>query len=88
MDSLLTTTDNPYSPFTQYSEWEAFDFGKGHYTNQYLARILGPVTPFTTEGDIDAAIDTVLAIPPTGVYERVYPRDYAKDAERRKRFRK
>lgn len=38
-ESMLTTIDNPYNPFTQFDEWYAFDFQKGYHTPEYLARI-------------------------------------------------
>lgn len=28
----ITTTDNPYNPFTEYADWEAVDFRKRYYT--------------------------------------------------------
>ena len=36
----LTTTDNPWSPFTHFEEWYAFDTTEKHYhTNSYVARM-------------------------------------------------
>ena len=32
----LTTTDNPYDPFTQYDAWYRFDEGKGYHSCAYL----------------------------------------------------
>jgi hypothetical protein len=37
--SMLTTIDNPFNPFTQFDEWNAFDTQQGYYTCAYLARI-------------------------------------------------
>lgn len=39
-ESMLTTADNPYNPFTQFDEWYAFDEEKGYHTCAYLARIV------------------------------------------------
>lgn len=37
---MVTTTDNPYNPFTQYNQWVAYDeIIAGYYTNSYIARI-------------------------------------------------
>ena len=37
----LTTSDNPYNPFTQYDMWRAWDETIcGYFTSQYLARIV------------------------------------------------
>ena len=37
---MLTTVDNPYSPYTQYDEWFAYDLQLGHYTCALLARMI------------------------------------------------
>lgn len=36
---MITTTDNPYDPFTHYDEWLVFDKLKGYHTNERLASI-------------------------------------------------
>ena len=36
---MLSTSDNPYNPFTQFREWYAFDIANGYNTCSYLARI-------------------------------------------------
>ena len=35
----LTTTDNPWSPITNFDEWYAWDISKGYGTCEYLARV-------------------------------------------------
>ena len=37
---MLTTIDNPYSPYTQYDQWLAFDEEKGYNSNALLARLV------------------------------------------------
>lgn len=37
---MLTTPDNPYNPFTQETEWTAFDEQMGYYTCNLVARFL------------------------------------------------
>lgn len=39
-EHMLTTTDNPYDPFTQWDEWWQYDTSKGYYTSQFLARVV------------------------------------------------
>ena len=36
---MLSTSDNPFNPFTQFQEWFAFDYSKGYNTLEYLARV-------------------------------------------------
>lgn len=36
---MLTTVDNPFSPFTNFDQWFNFDREKGYDTCQLLARI-------------------------------------------------
>ena len=86
MAEMLTTNDNPWSPFTQYEEWDAFDRGKGYFSNSLLARIVGPYSALTTDADVDEGLDAILRLPPLGIYERVTEGDYKPGAERRKRF--
>lgn len=52
---MVTTKDNPYDPFTQYDEWNAFDTRKGYHTNSYLARI-AKTSPELPPADYEQAI--------------------------------
>lgn len=36
---MLSTSDNPFNPFTQFDEWFSFDYSKGYNTLEYLARV-------------------------------------------------
>ena len=38
-DVMLTTYDNPFNPFEQFSSWFLFDVEKGYNTCAYLDRI-------------------------------------------------
>ena len=53
--TMLTTIDNPFSPFDQFNEWNAFDIEKGYYTCAYIARI-------TVASDELGELDQLLAI--------------------------
>jgi hypothetical protein len=52
---MLTTVDNPFSPFTQWVEWYAYDVASGHHTCALLARI-------TVTSDELSYVDQVVAI--------------------------
>lgn len=77
--AMLTTIDNPYSPFTQDDEWLAFDRQMGYYTNEYLARIANTSNMFTdaqNDAIIDNAIDEIVRLNINGMYKKVYESDY------------
>lgn len=38
-DYMLSTSDNPFNPYTQWDQWYAFDVAAGYHTSAYLARI-------------------------------------------------
>ncbi len=45
---MLTTTDNPFDPRTDYEEWMYYDeHVLGYYTNAYLARVAKTAPSFT-----------------------------------------
>jgi hypothetical protein len=61
-DIMLTTTDNPYDPFTQWDEWWQFDTSMGYNTSNFLARICKTSVDLS-DADQDAAItDAILEI--------------------------
>lgn len=86
----LTTSDNPYNPFTQYDLWSAYDENLcGYNTTSYLARIAGDTTELSgpdSEKVVEDAIDEIIAMnlpitsPVTGTrvrYMKVGPQDGA-----------
>lgn len=74
MASMLTTTDNPFDPFTQFDDWYAFDEAKGYHTCSYLARITRS-SPDLSEADDDLAqeqaIDEIVNLNILGIYKKV-----------------
>ena len=72
---MLTTTDNPYDPFTQFVEWYTYDMAKGYATCSYVARIT-KTSEELSEADnelaIDQAIDEILEFNLLGIYKKVY----------------
>lgn len=71
----LTTTDNPYDPFTQFEEWFAFDEIKQYCSCSLLARIANtsPDLDFDqTNLTIEDAIDRIVRdLNPLGIYRKV-----------------
>lgn len=73
-DHMLTTVDNPFDPFTQYREWNAWDEAAGYHTNSYLARV-ARIADTMTEADLDFAYETavqeIVDMNVNGVYRKV-----------------
>lgn len=76
---MLTTSDNPYSPFTQPDAWYNFDRQMGYYTPEYLARIAKTslvLSDAQNEAIIDDAINEIVSLNPLGIYRKVRESDY------------
>lgn len=71
---MLTTVDNPFNPFTQFDEWNAFDEAKGYYSCAYLARIAKVSDELSEEDEalaIEQAIDEIVKLNILGIYKKV-----------------
>lgn len=78
--SALTTTDNPFSPFTQFDEWLQYDMRKGYHTPSLLARVVvvsPELSPSDTELAIETAIDEIVKTNPNGLFVKVTQEDYS-----------
>ena len=75
---MLTTFDNPYNPFTNFDEWNAFDNEKGYTTCGYLSRVADLPTDLseeeTKEGP-EMAIDQIIEYDFLNIYKKVYMDD-------------
>ena len=75
VEVTLTTTDNPWNPFTHFDEWRKFDESKGYNTCSYLARI-AKTSDELSEADealaIDQAIDEIVKMNVLEIYKKIY----------------
>lgn len=73
-DCMLTTFDNPYDPFDQFTLWLMFDKEKGYNTCEYLARIV-QLSDDLSEKEVDEeterAIDEIIKYDPFNIYKKV-----------------
>lgn len=71
---MLTTIDNPFSPFTQWDDWKSFDEDKGYYTCSYLARI-AKTSDELSDADYDLAVEEAInkicELNTLGIYKKV-----------------
>lgn len=76
MAVALTTKDNPYNPFEDFTQWFLYDTEKGYNTCGYLARIANTsddaLSDKENEAEIEQAIDDILKYDFTGNYKKVY----------------
>lgn len=74
IQTLLTTVDNPYNPFTHWDEWFAFDHQHGYDTPSLLARTVvtsDELSDADQQQAIDDAIQQILEENVTGMYRTV-----------------
>ena len=77
---MLTTTDNPFDPWTQYTEWNAFDQEQGYNTAAFLARIVrtsDELSEAEQDADLEAAIEEIVRENILGIYIRVTKSTFA-----------
>lgn len=75
---MLTTFDNPFNPFEDFTSWYMFDVEKGYNTCSLLARIAGISDQFSEKENneaIDRAIDEIIKHDFRGVYRRITQQD-------------
>ncbi len=76
----LTTFDNPYDPFEQFTSWFLFDVEKGYNTCAYLARIVRTSEQLSDEennSEIERAIDEIILYDFRNIYKKVKRRAVA-----------
>ena len=75
---MLTTFDNPYDPFEQFSSWFLFDVEKGYNTCSYLARIAklsDEMSQQEEDEEVERAIDEIIKYDFMNIYKKVRKKD-------------
>lgn len=71
---MLTTFDNPFDPFNQFTSWFLFDVDKGYNSCSYLGRIARTseqLSDYENEMEIERAIDEIIKYDPLNIYKKV-----------------
>ncbi len=71
---MLTTFDNPFSPFDDFTKWFLFDVEKGHNSCGYLARIANYADDMSEQEEAretERAIDEIIKYDPFNIYKKV-----------------
>lgn len=74
MRCALTTIDNPYDPFEQFTQWFLFDEEKGYHSTSYLGRVVRTSDQLSEEEndkEIERAIDEIIKYDIAGIYKKV-----------------
>ena len=77
-DCMLTTFDNPYDPFDQFTLWLMFDKEKGYNSCEHLARIIqlsDDLTEREVAEETERAIDEIIKYDPLNIYKKVARED-------------
>jgi hypothetical protein len=70
-EHMLTTSDNPWNPFTNFTEWYSWDVAHGYDTAGLLARVTKTSTDLSEadfERAIEDAIDYIVSQNVSGLY--------------------
>lgn len=70
----LTTFDNPYDPFEQFTSWFLFDEEKGYHSVSYLGRIARTSDELSDEEnnrEEERAIDEIIKYDFRNIYRKV-----------------
>ena len=74
MRFALTTFDNPYDPFEQFTSWLLFDEEKGYHSCSYLGRIARTSDQLSDEEndlEVERAIDEIVKYDFRNIYKKV-----------------
>ena len=70
----ISTIDNPYDPFEDFTSWFMFDIEKGYYTSSKLARLSKTTDDMTELEELEEnerVIDRLIEIDPLDIYIKI-----------------
>lgn len=74
IDFRLTTFDNPFDPFEDFTSWFMYDSEKGYNTCGYLdriAKVTDDMSQKEANEEIERAIDEIILYNPLNMYKKV-----------------
>ena len=72
---MLTTVDNPYNPFEQFTLWNLFDKENGYNTCERLARIMNisdDMTQIEEDEEYNRAADAIIKYDFLDIYKKFF----------------
>ena len=73
--AMITTTDNPYNPQTDFQQWYLYDVNNGYNTCAYLGRIVKDSEELSDEEkeiENERAIDEIIKYDFMNIYKKIY----------------
>ena len=73
-ECMLTTVDNPFNPFEDFTSWFLFDIEKGYSSCGKLMRVAklsDDLTEKEEDAEIERAIDEIIKYDPLDIYKKV-----------------
>ena len=73
-ECAITTFDNPFDPFEQFTSWDLFDKEKGYDSNNKVARLVNFTDDMTEQEMLienERAIDLLISLDFTNTYKKV-----------------
>ena len=70
----ITTIDNPYDPFEQFTQWYLYDCEMGYNTSSKLGRLTNLTEDMSQkeeDDEVERAIDRLIEIDFTNIYKKV-----------------
>lgn len=83
-DVMLTTTDNPWNPFTHWDEWYSYDETAGYHTTALLGRVAvssNELSEYDQELEITRAINEIVSENVSGMHRKVTKDSFKELAE-------
>ncbi len=74
MRCALTTFDNPFNPFSDFTQWFLYDEKKGYHSTAYLGRIARTSDQLSEEEndkETERAIDEIIKYDVLGIYKKI-----------------
>lgn len=74
VEVMLTTKDNPYDPFEQFTQWNAYDCMAGYNTCGYIARLAKTsdgLSDAENDEEVERVIDEIIKLDFMDIYRKV-----------------
>ena len=74
IESMLTTVDNPFDPFTDFKAWFSFDIAAGYHSLSLLARVIVTSNELSDADQRlanELAIDEIITENISGVHRKI-----------------